>query len=290
MENWNKRARPPKEALRQIQGGRLKGKTDINPQWRYKAMTEVFGACGEGWKYTVDKLMSQEGAGGELFAFASISLCVKVNNEWGEPIPGHGGSMLVTKESSGLHSSDEGYKMAITDALSVAMKMLGVGADIYAGLWDGTKYTDTNDPQQEKQPIAPPSHYCQVHKINFFMKGKMKSHAHPIDGSDDADGKKVWCYEHKAPESHEKAPEKEKTKDSTSKPKPQPESKTDGEPAQPEDNPTATLLRVVMENMSFPKEINARNWLKDVCKIDPARIDNDAEAVLKEVKELQGWS
>ena len=30
--------------------------------------------------------------------------------------------------------------MAVTDALSVAMKMLGLGADVYAGLFDGTKY------------------------------------------------------------------------------------------------------------------------------------------------------
>ena len=41
--------------------------------------------------------------------------------------------MLVTKERDGLRTNDEGFKMATTDALSVAMKMLGVAADIYAG-------------------------------------------------------------------------------------------------------------------------------------------------------------
>ena len=33
-------ARPPKDALKEIGGGKLKGLTDINPQWRYKVMTE----------------------------------------------------------------------------------------------------------------------------------------------------------------------------------------------------------------------------------------------------------
>ena len=32
--------------------------------------------------------------------------------------------------------------MSITDALSVACKMLGIAADIYAGAWDGTQYRE----------------------------------------------------------------------------------------------------------------------------------------------------
>ena len=35
--------------------------------------------------------------------------------------------------------------MAITDALSVAMKMIGVAADIYAGRWDGSRYNEQDD-------------------------------------------------------------------------------------------------------------------------------------------------
>uniref|UniRef100_A0A6M3KSV1 Putative Erf family protein n=1 Tax=viral metagenome TaxID=1070528 RepID=A0A6M3KSV1_9ZZZZ len=40
------------------------------------------------------------------------------------------------------------------------------------------------------------SHWCKEHNTTFFMKGKMKSYAHPIEGSEDADGKKIWCHEH----------------------------------------------------------------------------------------------
>lgn len=149
MENkeiWDKVKQPPKSALKVIGAGRLKGKSDINPQWRYDVMTEVFGVCGCGWKYTIDKLWREEATDGQVFAFAQVSVYILEKeiggSIWSEPIQGIGGSMLVTKESSGLHSSDEGYKMAVTDALGTAMKMLGVAADIYAGKWDGSKYNE----------------------------------------------------------------------------------------------------------------------------------------------------
>jgi len=152
MENYNKLRRPPPSALRKIKGGRLSGKSDISPQWRYEIMTEVFGACGTGWKFKIDRLWTDPGSNGVVFAFAQISLQVKENGEWSEPIPGIGGHQLVVKESAGLHNNDEAFKMATTDALGTAMKMLGVAADIYAGLWDGSKYND-EETEKPKTPI-----------------------------------------------------------------------------------------------------------------------------------------
>jgi molecular chaperone DnaK (HSP70) len=47
--------------------------------------------------------------------------------------------MFVAKEKDGPYVNDECFKMALTDAISVACKALGVGADVY---WqeDRTKY------------------------------------------------------------------------------------------------------------------------------------------------------
>jgi len=146
MKIWDAVKQPPPEALKEIQAGRLKGKTDINPQWRYQAMTEQFGICGIGWKYEVE-VWNEPTTAEQVFAFAKVNLYVKVDDKWSDSIPGIGGSMLVTKESAGLHASDEGYKMAITDALSVAMKMLGLGANVYAGL-SGSKYKPVSKPPQ----------------------------------------------------------------------------------------------------------------------------------------------
>ena len=120
----------PPYALKQIGAGRLKGMSDINPVYRIKAMTEAFGPCGIGWKYVITKQWL-ETYGQEVKAFCNIDLFIKVDGEWSDAIPGTGGSSLVAMERSGAYVSDEAYKMALTDALSVAMKALGVAADVY---------------------------------------------------------------------------------------------------------------------------------------------------------------
>ena len=77
MRIYNAVRAVPEEAKRAITAGRLKGKTDINPMWRIKALTEQFGPCGDGWGYTIDRLWIEEGAKGEKCAFAMISLWYK---------------------------------------------------------------------------------------------------------------------------------------------------------------------------------------------------------------------
>ena len=140
----------PQEAQKKIMGGRLKGFTDINPMWRIKALTEQFGMCGIGWYYEIkEKWIDTAMAKDEITANVLIDLYVKVGDEWSKPIQGLGGSMLVASEKGGLYVDDECYKKALTDAISVACKSLGVGADVY---WDGdrTKYTQKQeDPYME---------------------------------------------------------------------------------------------------------------------------------------------
>lgn len=142
----------PKEAQKEIRGGRLKGMTDINPMWRIKALTEQFGACGIGWKYEiVNKWVETAMAKDEITANVEIKLYIKVDGKWSEPIPGIGGSMLVANERNGLYVNDECYKMALTDAISVACKALGMGADIYWGN-DNTKYNDSKRENAQTKP------------------------------------------------------------------------------------------------------------------------------------------
>ncbi|MGA4923247.1 hypothetical protein, partial [Bacillus subtilis] len=85
-------------------------------------------------------MWTEAGSDNVIFAFAHINVFIKVDSKWSEPIPGIGGNKLVEKERNGMYSNDEGYKMAVTDALSVAFKAIGVAADIYSGMWDGKEY------------------------------------------------------------------------------------------------------------------------------------------------------
>ena len=143
MEIYNRVRQVPDEAKKAISAGRLKGMTDINPMWRIKKLTEEFGPCGIGWWTKVTDRWT-ETIGDETCAFVDLELYVKVGNEWSKPITGSGGSKLATKERSGVYVSDECYKMAETDALSVACKKLGIGADVYFSA-DRTKYSQTVD-------------------------------------------------------------------------------------------------------------------------------------------------
>ena len=161
----------PQNALKEIMAGRLKGKSDINPMWRIKALTEQFGACGIGWYYEITRQWLEQGANGEISAFCNINLYIKIDNEWSKPIPGTGGSAYIAKEKSGLYTSDECYKMALTDAISVACKALGFAADVYWNA-DNTKYDRPQQTQQSGQQNPPICKVC----------GK------PIEGATDDNG------------------------------------------------------------------------------------------------------
>lgn len=174
MEIYNKLSHPPENMLRKITGGKIAGKTDINPQWRYKAMSETFGLVGIGWKYEVMRLWTEAGADGEVLSFAQVAVYVKTGDTWSDPIIGVGGSKLVQFEKGQLVSNDEGFKMAITDAFSTSLKMIGVAAAIYEGRWDGTRYTDSPEPSNSKPQAQRQSNTPQKQQAapqGFAQKG-----------------------------------------------------------------------------------------------------------------------
>lgn len=141
----------PAHALKEIKAGRLKGMSDINPMYRIKKMTGLFGPCGIGWKYEIVKEWL-ESYGNEVKAFLNINLYYKWNGEWSEAIPGTGGSSFVSQERNGTFVNDECWKMALTDAISVATKALGVAADVYYNA--DSKVKIKNDSKYEQEANA----------------------------------------------------------------------------------------------------------------------------------------
>jgi hypothetical protein len=153
MHIYNKYRKVPKEALKPFDNGNFKG-TDINTMWRIKCLTEEFGACGIGWAYDIVRTWTENGCNGEVLCFAEIRLFIKVDGEWSRGISAVGGSKLVSYIQSKQYSknSDEGFKMAITDALGVACKLLGFGADVY---WENDKTKYTNQPAESTPQNKP---------------------------------------------------------------------------------------------------------------------------------------
>jgi hypothetical protein len=181
MKLYNQFRVCPKEAQKPISAGRLKGKTDINPMWRLKKLTEAFGPCGIGWTYRIVRTWIENGAikrqfndsgqiiaeNSEMTANVEIALRFKYDGAWSEEIPGIGGAMFCELESRGFNTEDEAYKKALTDAISVACKALGVAADIYYAKDPDSKYDVNPDapmqppmlgipfPEAERKPEAP---------------------------------------------------------------------------------------------------------------------------------------
>lgn len=147
---YNEVRNVPDSAKRRIEAGRLKGKTDINPMWRIKALTEKFGPCGFGWKYVITDKRLEQGANGAIAAFLDIDLFVKADGVWSDAIPGTGGSAFVAKENNGPYTSDECFKMALTDAISVACKALGFGADVY---WEADRSKYDKPESKQEAPV-----------------------------------------------------------------------------------------------------------------------------------------
>ena len=154
LELYDRVKQPPKEALKAFNNGKFSG-TDINPMWRIRKLTEEFGVCGFGWFTHVNRYWTETASDGSIAVFCEVELYVKQGGEWSKPIVGVGGNTFERKTRNGSSVSDEAYKMAYTDALSIACKALGFGADIW---W---KYEETKYTKQNEQPVEAPSYTCE---------------------------------------------------------------------------------------------------------------------------------
>lgn len=156
LDLYERYAQPPENALKAFSNGKFKG-TDINPMWRIKALTEAFGPCGIGWYTEIVNQWREDTSDGAATVYCHIRLYIKVDGEWSKPITGIGGNTLHRKTNNGTTTTDEAYKMAYTDAMGIACKALGIGANIW---WKDarTKYTanDQTTGKENPEELQPP--------------------------------------------------------------------------------------------------------------------------------------
>lgn len=178
MRFYNRIKSVPDTAKKRIDGGRLKGMTDISPMWRIKMLTDLFGPAGIGWniRQTDARMVTNETLG-ETAVFVEVELTFRESPdaEWSAPVFGTGGAKLVSIEKGGIHLDDEAYKKAYTDAISVACKALGMGADVY---WDrdANKYNYGDRSEEALQLIEEIFSYGAPNDINAISvksKGRM---------------------------------------------------------------------------------------------------------------------
>lgn len=155
MHIYNAGRSIPQGAVKKITGGAYgkAGLSDINPQWRIEKMTELFGPCGVGWIWVpIDVWIS------ENVCYAHITVQYRTEDgEFSHPVHGYGGTVM------GRMSDDSDvYKSTCTDAVSNALRYLGIGADVWykpgntadQNQFD-TKYSAPPRQQNEQPPSAP---------------------------------------------------------------------------------------------------------------------------------------
>lgn len=156
----------PDNAVKKITGGAYAaaGLSDINPQWRIEKMTEIFGACGEGW-YIEPQNVWVEGA----TMLAHIHLYYKLESgEWSKPVNGWGGTELKAKGGN-----DDIVKSTITDAFSNACRYLGIGADVWLRQYD-TKYSAPTSAERGKTDKAQQQDTGAIGRRTTFQRNEVR--------------------------------------------------------------------------------------------------------------------
>lgn len=138
-EIWDRLGKTdPKHTKPFSRAGGFKG-TAIKPMFSYRRMTEEFGACGVGWGINEPSFQVVP-AGDEILVYCTVSIWHGARENI---VFGVGGDKCVAKFKSGPHTDDEAFKKAFTDAITNALKLIGVGADVHMGMFDDSKYVNS---------------------------------------------------------------------------------------------------------------------------------------------------
>lgn len=159
LKLWSILGRTDPAHTKQFQrGGGFRG-TAIKPMWSYMRMTEEFGPCGVGWGIGEPQFQVLQGAEDEKLVFCTVTVWYLRDNDLTSErrqLVGVGGDKAVAKNKHGLTSDDEAFKKAMTDAVTNALKLIGVGADVHMGLFDDSKYVASMREEFADAPVEKP--------------------------------------------------------------------------------------------------------------------------------------
>lgn len=152
---WDKLGKTdPKHTKDFTRGGGFRG-TAIKPMFSYRRMTEEFGPCGQGWGIGEPSFQVVI-AGEETLVYCTVSIWYEKREQ---TVFGVGGDKVAGKNKYGVQTDDEAFKKAFTDAVTNALKLIGVGADVHMGMFDDSKYVNTlkNEFAEQKTELPPPT-------------------------------------------------------------------------------------------------------------------------------------
>jgi hypothetical protein len=124
--------------------------TAQNPTYAIQKMTEFFGPCGKGWGTGKPEYTFVNGPNSQVLVYCVMSVWYLDGGQRFE-VWGVGGDSAIIDTKYGLRVDDEACKKSTTDALTNAMKQIGMAADIHLGMFDDSKYVNDIRKQFEKE-------------------------------------------------------------------------------------------------------------------------------------------
>ncbi len=147
---WNALRTPDPAYTKKFDRPGFKG-TAMTPTYLYRRATEVFGPAGKGWGYDIDKIFMVPAENPKV-VYVQVTvwyLWPESDDRFGNCHIGKvthvGGNVLerfrkINGETRAVGYDDEAVKAAVTDAVGKALSLIGMGADVYMGLFDDNKY------------------------------------------------------------------------------------------------------------------------------------------------------
>ncbi len=135
---------------------------------------------------------------GELIGGAE-AYCMRDEEKWGTrpkyEWQGEGNNRKRVKVGEEIVPWFQLASMAQTRGGSKALRKKEAWIAVLAGYkpTPAEEMTENNvsETVKERRTVDRSEHYCPIHDVNFFMKGRMKGYAHPIEGTEPVE----WCHE-----------------------------------------------------------------------------------------------
>lgn len=179
---WRSVCTTDPRAVKPITGKQYKGSSP-KPYWIIERATERFGPVGIGWGVTVKTERFERLSETDVLHVAVVSVWFVLDGIRSETFDQMGGTKAAYKTKDGVILVDEDAgKKSVTDGMVKCLSMIGFAGDIFAGMWDDSKYVQwageewarrdneqAETPEEKKAREAKEARYADLQDLATYL-------------------------------------------------------------------------------------------------------------------------
>lgn len=143
--------------------------TSPNPHYVIRCLTEMFGPVGSGFGWDVEAEGFQQ-LGDENLHWCRVRFW---HSDRKNGFSAYGQTKALMKTKNGLMLDEDAPKKSLTDAITKAASQVGIGANIFLGRWDDSKYVAEVNAEYRKDDPATPAASKQPSKADHALCDRM---------------------------------------------------------------------------------------------------------------------